>query len=236
MKMRVLESPIADSLYRKQIMSFIHGDFWHTFFDKELSERDKYYKHRHIIMEDSGKIIAHCHICISIKHIDFAQFTFLEVHKNFQGCGLAQKIYNKAMELLKYENVKFVFLETDFQNIARKHIYLKDGFTDIFISPEGRVAMVKSWKSSISEYLSRDSCPIVKQKEYAFSYSDYSVIDIILNIKLNQMSDKKQLPLNAYGKKGAYCLFRDKHLVDKIKAYTHKNKIVDVELLTKGIE
>lgn len=230
MRQKVLKSPIYDNSCRDQIMSFIHGESWQPFFFRELSSEDKHYKHRHIVIEYSGKLIAHCHICISIKHGDFAQFTFLEVNPAYRGNGLARKVYNKGMDILAEEKVKFVFLETSFQNPARKHIYLKDGFTDIFISPANDVAMLKSLGPPVEDYFAENCASGKKIDEYNIEYCDYALVDVILNIKLNQMPNKNKLPFNNYGKRGAYCLFRDIHLVNKIKAYACNDKIVNIEL------
>lgn len=232
MELKILESPIADSECRKQIMSFIHGEPWLPFFTRELSVNDASYKHWHIVMEENGKFIAHCHICQSLKYKDFAQFTYLETHKDFRGRGFGKTVYRKAMEIMDNNKAKIVFLSTSFQHPARKYIYLKDGFTDIFISTEGSVTMAKGFKQPAGKYISEYFVSSEKRRKNILEYADYLATDLVLNVKLNQLPDKNNLPLNAYGRKGGYCMFRDAScLAGKIKIYTSENKIIDFEII-----
>ena len=230
MILKVLESPVADKFCRDQIISFIHGEAWLPFFLRELKEQDEHYRHWHVVMEENSKLTAHCHVCQSVKNKDFAQFTFLEVLKDFQGLGLAKKIYHKAMDILKSEGARLALLETSLQNIACKHIYLKDGFEEIFVSSKGDVSMAKAWGQSVKEYVGDYLVPSGACCECALEYPDYLPADMVLNLNLNRMSDKRQLPLNTYGRKGAYCLFRDNVLFPGLTACVSGNKIIDVKL------
>lgn len=230
--MKILESPIADSECRSRIMSFIHGEPWLPFFTKELSVNDTSYKHWHIVMEENGNFIAHCHICQSLKYKDFAQFTYLETHKDFQGRGLGKTVYRKAMEILDGYKAKIVFLSTSFQHPARKYIYLKDGFIDIFISPDGGVTMAKGFEQPAEKYIKDYFVSTGRRQTNIPEYSDYLATDLVLNVKLNQLPDKDKLPLNAYEKKGGYSMFRDAScFAGKIKIYTSENKIIDAEII-----
>ena len=217
MELRILESPVVDEACRRQIMSFIHGEAWQPFFNRELLEEDKDYKHWHVIMEEAGGLIAHCHVCHSLRHKDFGLFSFLEVKRDFQGRGLAKTVYREAMAILEGRGVEVVFLETDFRNVARTYIYLKDGFVDIFVSPDGAVAMVKTPGSTIDEYVKTNLRMVLGSVDRTFGYADYLVADVLLNMKLEKEKDKSRLPLNSYGKRGAYSLFREARLFPGIK-------------------
>ena len=218
MDLRILESPVADNACRKQIMGFIHGEAWRPFYERELSLGDEFHRHWHVTLEEAGRMIAHCHVCRSLRHGACGQFSFLEVHKDFQGRGLARTAYRAGMDILEHEGVKTVFLETDLKNIARGRIYLKDGFTDIFVSPDGMTAMVKGQPLE-----PRAGRPAVLE------YADYAMADVLLNLKLGRLADKSRLPLNAYGKRGSYCLFRDRAFLPELKASASGGVICDVE-------
>jgi len=218
MELIILESPVVDEACRRQIMSFIHGEAWQPFFNRELCEEDKDYKHWHLVLEEAGGLIAHCHVCHSLRHKDFGLFSFLEVRKEFQGRGLAKTVYREAMAILEGRGVGVVFLETDFRNVARNGIYLKDGFVDIFVSPDGAVAMVKTPGSTIDEYAKTNFRMAGGSAGRTLGYADYLVADVLLNMKLDKVKDKSRLPLNSYGKRGAYSLFREAQLFPDIKS------------------
>lgn len=234
MEIKIIESPIKNGNEIKEILKFIpsQGNGWDEFYQDELTKKDLFYNHWHIVMEEKEKFIGHCHICQSIKDPELAMFAFLEVDKNFRGQGIARRLYKQSMEILEGQGVKLVVLSTSFENPARKYIYLEDGFRDIFVGPgdEGRVAMVKSFSSNPEEYI-RNYLSQSGEKHDLRSpeCKDYIAVDLVMNQKLNQVEDKSTLPLNAWGKHGDYCLFRDHSLlINRIKVMEVGGRVVDV--------
>ena len=234
MNIRIIESPVKSENEREGILKFIHSQDsgWDKFYNDELAENDLFYKHWHIVMEDGGKFIGHCHVCQDMKHPELALFGFLETDNNFRGQGIAGKLYRQSMEALESRSVKLVMLSTGFGNAARLHIYLKDGFNDIFVGPEGGVTMAKvfggKWQDYAGEYLiAGKSEGVVREVKYP----DYLGADLIMNLKLGKADDKSSLPLNARGKHGGYCLFRDygySQYSQKLRVKEADGRIVDV--------
>ena len=231
MQIKIIESPVKSEKERQKILKYIHsqGSGWSKFY-QELTKKDLFYKHWHIVMEEDERFIGHCHICQSIKHPELAMFGFLEVDKNFRGQGIAKNLYQQSMKILENEAAELVMLGTGFENPARKYIYLKDGFRDIFVGPEGDVLMAMVFQGKLQDYLKNY---FAREKEKGIvreiKYGDYLEADLIMNLKFGEVKDKNNLPLNAHGKHGGYVLFRDHSLlIHRIKIREIGGRVVDV--------
>jgi len=215
MNVKILKSPIKEKTEKNDVLKYVQfpQSGWKDFYSNELSEADRYYNNWHIIMEEQDKAIGHCHICQSIKYPELTMFGALKVDNDFRGRGIAKTLFNNAMELLESKKAEFVILSTDFSNPARQHMYLQNGFEDIFTGPENAVVMVKSFTSKSDNYVRDNSVQDTKEMKLTVpEYEDYLAIDFIMNFELGKIKEKHVLPLNAWGKHGGYCFFRDQKL------------------------
>ena len=82
-----------------------------------------------LVVEDNGSIIGYINFSIAI---DEAELIKIVVDGNYRRCGIASSLISSAIEALKEQGVKIIFLEVRIDNTPAKNLYEKSGFVKYF--------------------------------------------------------------------------------------------------------
>ena len=82
-----------------------------------------------LVVEDVDKVIGYINFSIAI---DEAELIKIVVDSNYRRCGIAKSLIDRAVETLKEQGIKIIFLEVRVDNVPAKNLYEKSGFIKYF--------------------------------------------------------------------------------------------------------